>query len=68
MLQNNSNIHAGTVRVTPRHRRSIGFDFGHVALSDYSSTNGEFEPRLRAKYPDLLGYLEADPKQRGARL
>ena len=30
---NNHNYHAGTVRQTPHHRRSIGFDYGHAELT-----------------------------------
>ena len=30
---NNCNYHAGTVRQTPHHQRSFGFDYGHAELT-----------------------------------
>ena len=48
---NNHNYHAGTVRTTDRHRRSIGFDYGHTELT---APEEWAEPRIVLRYPHLL--------------
>lgn len=60
---NNHNFHAGTVRQTPHHRRSFGFDYGHAALcanhEDFRAD--QVEPRLARRYSELLGYMLPPP-------
>ena len=68
---NNHNFHAGTrtVRQTPFHRRSLGFDYGHAELTPPEHGADRFEPRFAARHPALLNqYSEHYRLQREARL
>jgi ectoine hydroxylase-related dioxygenase (phytanoyl-CoA dioxygenase family) len=62
---NNHNYHAGTVRQTQRHRRSIGFDYGHAELTPPEHAAECFEPRVIERYPALLRQYSRNWQGRG---